>query len=70
MKIISRKEEKKELEYQSIQRKADYYRVNSRFKEANKLYMKLFASKLRSKRMTALKGVILCHLKLSFSERS
>lgn len=63
-------EEKKELEYQSIQRKADYFRVNSRFKEANELYMKLFASKLKSKRMTALKGVILCHLKLSFSERS
>lgn len=63
-------EEKKELEFQSIQRNADYLRINSRFKEANVLYKKLFASELRSKRITALKGVILCHLRLSFSERS
>ena len=60
-------QEKKEIEFQAILRKAGYFRENSQFKEARLLYKKLFASKLMSKKIAAIKGLILCQFKLSFS---
>lgn len=59
--------EKKELEYQTIQRKADFLRVSSRFGEARKMYVQLFSSSLKSKWLTAIKGLILCTFKISFA---
>lgn len=60
-------EEKKELAFQTVQRKADFYRSVSRFSEAIPLYKDLFKSSMFSKKIRAFRGLVLCFLKLSFS---
>ena len=58
-------EQKKELQYMEILRKADFYRANSKFYEAMSFYIKLFGSRMFDKHLKALKGLILCLLRLS-----
>lgn len=57
--------EKKELEYMEILRKADFYRSNSKFHDALSLYLKLFGSRMLDKHIKAIKGIVLCVLRLS-----
>ena len=60
-------EQKKELEYQNIQRKADFYLVNSRFEEARVLYKSLLKSTMTRRKYIGIRGLILCRLKLSIT---
>lgn len=59
--------ERKELTFMEIQRKADFLRANCRFKEALSLYIKLFNSSMLNKHLKAIKGIVLCVLRLSLS---
>lgn len=59
--------EKEELNYQVIQRKADFFRSNSKFSEAIGLYRNLLNSRYWSRRIIGIKGIIMCMCKLSFN---
>lgn len=60
---------RKELKYQSIQRKADSMRYIGNFDDAHKFYYDVLKSSLYSTKLAAIKGIILCSFKISFSDK-
>lgn len=59
--------EKKECKIQILRRKADFYRVNAKYHRARVFYYRLFSSTLLSKKIVAIKGLILCAIRQNFS---
>ena len=57
--------DKKEVHYQYLTRKVDFLMQEGNFKEARKLYKSIFCSKLLSKKIFAIKGLIKCYLNVS-----
>lgn len=66
-KSVLNERERKELDLLYYKGKADYFRSNEQFKEAAILYRKALCSHVNMTRLGAIKGIIMCLFRTSFS---